>query len=81
MTDSFLKMHLSYFYCKKWVSITPILYLFSVALASVGTIGSKDTGFLCTSYRADNAGIDGKIESWCSDAWIYGELYSCRGGK
>ncbi len=32
MTDSFLKMHLSYFYCKKWVSITPILYLFSVAL-------------------------------------------------
>ena len=31
--------------------------------------------------RADNAGIDGKIESWCSDAWIYGELYSCRGGK
>ncbi len=32
MIDNFLKMHLSYFYCKKRVSITPILYLFSVAL-------------------------------------------------
>ena len=32
MIDIFLKKYLSYFYCKKRVSITPILYLFSVAL-------------------------------------------------
>ena len=47
MTDSFLKMHLSYFYCKKWVSITPILYLFSVALGEIIHLKTYE----CTLYR------------------------------